>query len=196
MAMSEEKTVTNMAIRAAYDSLGGVMGDNARKIIFKAAGLLHVIDSPPEPTFDRSFTLSEQAAIYRETINLVGAIGAQGILRQMGYKNVEIGVTTYHALDSIKELAPGEKIIKCFEFSHTVLNKGRIVIGDDGLPRFDVFDCLTCEGARSEKPYCSQYGGGLQFMTDWTYGKGVMQVVEETCKAMGHDTCLFVLRKR
>lgn len=194
--MSEEKTVTNMAIRAAYDSLGNVMGANARKIIFKAAGLAGVIDSPPEPTFDRGFTLSEQVSIYRETIKLVGAVGAQGILRQMGYKNVEFGVITYHALDSIKDLPAGEKIIKCFEFSHAVLNKGRIVIGDDGLPRFDVFDCLTCEGAKSQKPYCAQYGGGLQFMTDWTFGKGVLQVVEETCKAMGHDSCLFVLRKR
>ena len=158
--MSEEKTVSNMAIRAAYDSLGEVMGDNARKIVFKAAGLSGVIDSPPEPTFDRGFTLSEQAAIYRETIALVGAVGAQGILRQMGYKNVEFGVMTYHALDSIKELSAGEKIVKCFEFSQAVLNKGRVVIGDDALPRFDVFDCLTCTGAKSAKPYCSQYGGG------------------------------------
>ncbi len=194
--MSEEKTVSNMAIRAAYDSLGEVMGANARKIVFKAAGLIRVVDSPPEPTFDKGFTLSEQAAIYRETIALVGAVGAQGILRQMGYKNVEFGVMTYHALDSIKELAAGEKIVKCFEFSQAVLNKGRVVIGEDALPRFDVFDCLTCTGAKSAKPYCSQYGGGLQFMTDWTYGKGVMQVVEETCKAMGQESCLFVLRKR
>jgi len=194
--MSEEKTVSNMAIRAAYDSLGEVMGENARKIIFRAAGLGAVIDSPPEPTFDRGFTLSEQAAVYRETIKLVGPVGAQGILRQMGYKNVQIGVTTYHALDSIKELPPAERIIKCFEFSQAVLNKGRVVIGDDGLPRFDVFDCLTCENVTSTKPYCSQYAGGLQFMADWTYGKAVMQVVEEACKAMGHDSCLFVLKKR
>ncbi|MBN2223541.1 MAG: hypothetical protein JW765_02590 [Deltaproteobacteria bacterium] len=194
--MTEEKTVTKMAIRAAYDGLGEVMGQNARKIIFKAAGLIRVIDSPPEPNFDREFTLSEQVSIYRETITLVGAVGAQGILRQMGYKNVEFGVVTYHALDSIKDLPPGEKIVKCFEFSQAVLNKGRVVIGDDGLPRFDVFDCLTCEGAKSEKPYCAQYAGGLQFMADWTYGKGVMQVVEEKCKAMGDDSCLFVLRKR
>lgn len=194
--MDEEKTVSNMAVRAAFDSLGEVMGENARKIIFKAAGLSRVVDAPPEPTFDKGFTLSEQAAIYRETIALVGPVGAQGILRQMGYKNVEFGVTIYHALDSIKDLPAAEKIVKCFEFSQAVLNKGRVVIGDDGLPQFDVFDCLTCTGAQSEKPYCSQYGGGLQFMTDWTYGKGVMQVVEERCKAMGHESCLFVLRKR
>jgi len=194
--MTEEKTVSNLAIRAAYDSLGEVMGENARKIIFKAAGLARVTESPPEPTFDRGFTLSEQVSIYRETITLVGAVGAQGILRQMGYKNVELGVNTYHALDSIKELAAGEKIVKCFEFSQAVLNKGRVVIGDDGLPRFDVFDFLPSEAATSPQPFCSQYGGGLQFMADWTFGKGVMQVVEETCKAMGHASCLFVLRKR
>jgi predicted hydrocarbon binding protein len=194
--MSEEKTVTKMAVRAAYDSLGEVMGENARKIVFKAAGLARVIENPPEPTFDREFTLSEQAAIYRETIKLVGAVGAQGILRQMGYKNVQIGVLTYHALDSIKDLPDDEKIIKCFEFSQAVLNKGRVVVGSDGLPRFDVFDCLTCEGAESTRPYCAQYGGGLQFMVDWTFGKGKMQVVEETCKAMGHGSCLFVIRKR
>ena len=194
--MESEKTVTSMAIRAAYDSLGEVMGESVRKMIIKNAGLSRILETPPEYSFDKEFTNQEQAAIYLETIKLVGAVGSQGILRQMGYKNVEIAVTRYHVLDSLKDLAPQEKIRRCFEFSQAVLNKGKVIVDDDGMPALDVFDCLTCENVSSTKPYCSQYAGGLQCMTDWTFGKGKYQVIEEKCKAKGDDTCLFVLRKR
>lgn len=194
--MEEEKTVTSMAVRAAFDSLGEVMGENARKMILTNAGLERILDTPPDYTFDRLFTNLEQAAIYRETIKLVGPVGSQGILRQMGYKNVETAVVRYHVLDSLNELAAEEKIKKCFEFSQSVLNKGRVIIDEKGLPTLDVFDCLTCEGVKSGKPFCSQYAGGLQCMADFSFGKGKYQVIEEQCKAMGHTTCLFVLSKR
>jgi predicted hydrocarbon binding protein len=194
--VDDQKTVTNMAIRAAYDSLGEVMGENARKIILKGAGLQRVLDTPPDYTFDREFTNHEQAAVYRETIKLVGPVGSQGILRQMGYKNVETAVVKYHVLDSLTDLPPAERIVKCFEFSQSVLNKGRVTIDDRGLPTLDVFDCLTCDGVTSEKPFCSQYGGGLQFMADFSFGKGKYRVIESRCKAMGHESCLFSLVAR
>jgi predicted hydrocarbon binding protein len=194
--MSAEKTVTNMAIRAAYDSLAEVVGPRARDMIFKNAGLARVLENTPEYTFDREFTNEEQAAIYLETINLIGAAGAQGLIRRMGYKNVEIATLQFHVLDFMKDLPPDEKIQKAFEFSQSVLNKGRVIIDEAGRPALDVFDCLTCKGVKSKTPCCAQYAGGLQFLADWTYGKGVFAVVEAKCMAKGDETCLFVLQPR
>jgi predicted hydrocarbon binding protein len=114
----------------------------------------------------------------------------------MGNKNVETAVITYHVLDSLKDLPGAERTVKCSEFSRSVLNKGRVRIDEQGLPVLDVFDWLTCEGVTSEKPFRSQYGGGLQFMADFSFGKGLYQVVEPSCKAMGHESCVFSLVKR
>ena len=37
--MAEEKTVTNMAMRSAYETVGEIMGHNARDMVFKKVGL-------------------------------------------------------------------------------------------------------------------------------------------------------------
>jgi len=194
--MSSEKTVTNIAIRSAYDSIALVLGEKGRDIIFRNAHLYSVLENPPDYTWDRNYSNDEQANIYREVIDLVGKVGAQGILRRMGYGNVETAVIKYKVLDSIKDLPPEEKIKKCFEFSQTILNKGRVLVDDKGLPALDVFDCLTCSDVKSSKPYCAQYAGGLQFMADWTFGRGKYHVIEEKCFAIGNDTCLFALKPR
>jgi hypothetical protein len=70
--MESEKTVTNIAIRAAYDSVGEILVAWARDMIFRNAALRRVIESPPEYTLDKSFTIAEQLSVYFELINLVG----------------------------------------------------------------------------------------------------------------------------
>jgi predicted hydrocarbon binding protein len=196
MAAEPEKTVTNIAIRAAYDSVGEILGARARDMILKNAGLSRVIESTPEYTWDKGFTNAEQLSLYVEVVNLVGAVGAQGVLRQIGYKNAETSVLKFGVLNHLADLPSHEKITKCFEFFRVVINKGRAVSDDEGMPKFDVFDCLMCGGITSKKPYCSQYAGALSFFTDWTFGKGIYIVKETRCKVLGDDTCLFEIDKR
>jgi predicted hydrocarbon binding protein len=196
MTSVTEKTVTNISIRAAYDSISEIMGARARDMIFKNAGLNHVIGSPPEYTWDKNFTNEEQLALYVEVINLVGAVGAQGVLRQIGYKNAETSVLKFGIFDHLAELPSNEKITKCFEFFKVVINKGKIVADGGGMPKFDVFDCLICSGTTSKKPYCSLYAGALSFFTDWVFGKGIYIVRETKCMALGDDTCLFEIEER
>jgi predicted hydrocarbon binding protein len=196
MITHTENSVTNISIRAAYDSIADILGERARNLIFRSAGLDTIIQFPPDYTWDKNFTNDQQLSIYAQTVGLVGVVGAQGILRQIGYKNAETTVLKFKILDHISNLPDEEKIIKCFEFFRIVVNKGRIVSEKGGLPKFDVFDCLTCDGIRSKKPFCSQYAGALSFMTDWVYGKGVYIVREMQCKATGDDTCLFEIIPR
>jgi len=192
----EEKTVTNIAIRAIYDALGEIMGDKARQIIMRQAGLSRVIESPPDYTWDRGFSVAEQLTLYRETIYLVGAVGVQGVLRQMGYKSAELSVTRFNVLKSIEDLPEREKLAKAFEFFHLASNKGRVAHGENGLSAFDAFDCIFCEGIKSQKPYCSHFSGALQFLVDWSMGRGRFLVRETKCIATGGETCYFELEKR
>ncbi len=189
--MAQEKTVTKMAIRAAYEAVCEIMGENARDMIFRDAGLTRVLGSPPDYTWDKEATVEEQAKIYTETLKLVGDVGGQGILRLIGYKSTETPVVKFGVADHIKDLPQGERITKAFELLQLAANKGRIVAEPGGLPAWDVPDCLLCVGVTSRKSYCSHYAGSLQFIADWVYGKGVYQVRETKCKALGDDTCLF-----
>ncbi len=189
--MAEEKTVTNMAMRSAYETVGEIMGHNARDMVFKKVGLSRILESPPDWTWDKAFTNAEQIGIYHQTIDIVGAVGAQGILRLIGYKALEIPIDKYNILDHLKELPKEERIVKAYELLKVAINRGNVVTQAGGLPKFDVSDCLICAGSTSTKPFCSNYAGSLQFIADWVYGKGVYQVRETKCKALGDDTCLF-----
>lgn len=194
--MEQEKTVTKMAIRASYEAVCEIMGENARDMIFKNAGLARVLGSPPDYTWDKEATNEEQANIYKETLKLVGAVGGQGILRLVGYKMTETPIVRFEVLDHVKDLPQGEKIVKAFELFQLAAHKGRVTAQPGGFPALDVFDCLLCVGITSRKHYCSHYAGSLQFMTDWVYGKGIYQVRETKCKALGDETCLFEIEKR
>ncbi len=189
--MAQEKTVTKMAIRAAYEAVCEIMGENARDMIFRDAGLTRVLGSPPDYTWDKEATVEEQANIYLETLKLVGDVGGQGILRLIGYKMTETPIVRFGVADHIKDLPQGEKMAKAVELLQLAAHKGRIAARPGGLPAWDVFDCLLCVGVTSRKSYCSHYAGCLQFVTDWVYGKGVYQVRETKCRALGDDTCLF-----
>jgi predicted hydrocarbon binding protein len=189
--MEQEKTVTNMAMRSAYDTVGEIMGHNARDMVFKKVGLSRILESPPDWNWDKEFTNKEQIGIYHQTIDIVGTVGAQGILRLIGYKALEIPVNRYGILNHMMDMPKEERIVNAFELLKIAINRGTVIRQANGLPRFDVADCLICAGSTSTKPFCSNYAGSLQFIADWVYGKGVYQVRETKCKALGDDTCLF-----
>ena len=193
--MEDEKTVTNLSIRAAYDSLEEIVGEKARNIIFKNSNLTALLESPPPYDWNKEFTYKEQLLIYQETIKLIGPVGAQGVIRQIGYKNA------YHleqlkVIDYLKDFAPEERYENCVKLLSVAIGRGRLASDTNGRTVFDVFDCTACDGAKSTKPYCSQYSGALQFFADWSFGKGTYIVLEKKCKAMGDKTCFFELEEK
>jgi predicted hydrocarbon binding protein len=194
--MAQEKTVTNMAIRSAYDVVCEIVGENARDMIFRDAGLTRVLESPPNYTWDKEFTNEEQIGIYKETINLIGPVGGQGILRLIGYKAVETPVVKFGILNHMKDLPKEERLLKAVQLLQVAINKGRVIEDHNGFPAYDVFDCLICAGVESPKTFCSNHAGAIQFVTDWVYGKGVYLARETKCKAKGDETCLIEIEKR
>lgn len=192
----QEKTVSCLSIRGAYEALSEILGNNARAIILRGAGLARINDNPPPYSWDREFTNEELLDIFYETIKLVGAVGAQGVIRQIGYKGVKAAVEEFGILDSIKELPQTERFTRAVDSLQSALNKGRVVQGKENLVALDVFDCLLCAGVTSKKPYCSHYAGCVQMMADWVFGKGKYLVRETRCKAMGDETCFFELEAR
>lgn len=190
------KTVTNIAIRATYDSLEDIVGARARDMIFRKANMGHVLEAVPDYTWEKNYTNAEQVILYYKTVDLVGAVGAQGILRQMGYKNAEKTDEILHILDQWGDLSSEEMLYRGFELLRTVINRGAVKNGDDANPRFDVHDCAMCRGVTSTRPYCSPYAGALQYFVDRAFGSRLYQVIETRCKALGDDTCLFEMRQR
>lgn len=132
MASEPEKTVTNIAIRGAYDSVRETLGPRACAIVFKNAGLDRVIECPPDYTLDKSFTLVEQVSVYKEVLNLVGSVGGQGILRQIGYTGTKTSILTFGVLNHLADLPANEKIVKGFEFFQIVVNKGKVGLDPAG----------------------------------------------------------------
>ena len=191
--MADEKTVTNLSIRAAYDSLGEVVGEKARTIILRGCGLVRLVESPPPYDWNKEFTNQEQLSIFQEVMRVFGKVGGQGVIRQIGYKNASnlerLGVLTH-----LKDLPPEEKYTKCLELLSVAINRGKVMRDPVGRVAFDVHDCTACSGAASDKPYCSQYTGALQFFAEWSFGKGKYRVIESKCKAMGNDTCFLELQ--
>lgn len=126
-------------------------------------GLERIVNDPPPYSWDREFTNKEQLDIFRQTVKLVGPVGSQGIIRQIGYKGIEASVVRFGILDSIKELPEPERFNKAVEFFKSAINKGKVIDGALDLAAMDVPDCLLCEGVESKKPYCSHYAGCVQF---------------------------------
>ena len=191
-----EKTVSCIPIRGAYDALTEILGENARTIVLRGAGLSRIINEPPPYSWDREFTNEEQVEIFHETIKLVGPVGAQGVIRQIGYRGIEASVVKFGILDSIKDLGQAERFNKAVEFFRSAINKGLVVPGAADLVSLDVSDCLVCEGVSNKKPYCSHYAGCVQFLADWVFGKGAYLARETRCKALGDPTCLFEVEAR
>jgi len=191
--MADEKTVTNLSIRAAYDSLGEIVGEKARTIILRGCGLVRLVDSPPPYDWNKEFTNQEHLLIFQEVMRIFGKVGGQGVIRQIGYKNAS-NLEKLGILAHLKDLPPEEKYTKCLELLSIAINRGKVIRDPAGRVALDVHDCTACTGARSDKPYCSQYAGALQFFAEWSFGKGKYRVIESKCKAMGDETCYLELR--
>jgi predicted hydrocarbon binding protein len=192
--MSEEKKVTNISIRAAYDSLGDIIGMNGRNLVLKQADLERIIDAPPPYDFTVSFTIPEQANLYHAVVHYFGALGAQGILRQIGYRAAGLAFGKGIA-DHLKGEPERDQLYKLIDLFHFLVGKGRAEEVETGVFALNVFDCIHCSGTRSKRPFCSHYAGALQALVDNLIGKRRYSAVEEECFATGGNTCLFVLRR-
>lgn len=196
--MSDQvRMATNMSIRAVIDSITEIMGQNGTKIIFRNIGLSHLVDTPPEYTWDPCIPTTDQVKIYLELVSMVGLNGAVSIWRRIGYMNLKYVVEVGHAIDSLVDLPPAEKFARALEFFTIGSGKGAVVANaQTGMTDLDVSDCLLCSGRTSERPICSLYEGVMQYIADWAYGKGTYTPRETQCIARGDPRCYFELQQK
>lgn len=195
--MSEQvKMATNMSIRAAIDGITEIMGSKGTKIIFRDIGLAHLVENPPEYSWDPCIPTTEQVKIYTDIIAMLGLNGAVSIWRRIGYTNIKYVAEIGHAIDHLIDLPAGEKFFKATELFTLGTGKGKALPNEETGADLDVFDCLLCEGRSSVRPICSLYEGVMIYLSEWAFGKGVYIPRETTCMAKGDSNCYFVLTKK
>lgn len=193
---SEERMATNMAIRAAIVAIEEIMGKNATKIIFDGADKKHLYENPPDYNFEPCIKVSEQAAIYRAIMDLMGLKGGTVLWRRIGYSIMKSTVEIGHILDSSARLGPVEKFNKGMEVFVMGSGKGKLVTDPEGIAEFDCFDCFSCKGYSHTRPVCAHYEGVIQYLSDWAFGKGAYLARETLCMAKGDKTCYVKLVKQ
>jgi predicted hydrocarbon binding protein len=196
--LEQEKMATNMSIRAIIDSLNEILGENGAKVIFRKVGLTHLFDMLPKNDWEPCISVNEQSKMFTEVTNVIGLVGALGIWRRIGYLGFKNAVEIARVLYPISNngLSPDEKFIKGIEIYREGTGKGTAVIDENGRPAFDVPECTICEGYSFDRPICASYEGVIQYLANWAYGEDVYTVKEKKCKAMGDDSCLFVLESK
>lgn len=194
--MSEqEKMATNMSIRAIIDSLNEILGKNGAKIIFRKVGLTHIFDTLPKNDWEPCISVNEQARMFTEVTNVIGLVGALGIWRRIGYLGFKNTVEIARVLDPISKngLSPETKFIKGIEIYREGTGKGMPVIDENGKPAFDVPECTICEGYSFDRPICASYEGVIQYLANWAAYSENIYTAKKKCKAMGDNSCFFVL---
>jgi predicted hydrocarbon binding protein len=193
----EEKMTTNIAIRAAIETITEIMGVNGARIIFRNAGVEKVFDNPPPFDFGPCFPTRFQTQIFIEVEALVGLKGALSLWRRLGYGSTKAAHEIGHLFDAYKDLPPDEKFDKCLDLFSKAVGKGKVAVGPTGRAEFDGFDCTLCSPYYNQgvdRSVCYVYTGCMQFVADFAYGKGVKIIVETKCKAKGDETCYYELQ--
>ena len=193
---AEGKMATNMAIRSTIESIEEIIGEKALGIVFRAAGMEHLLDELPSYDWEPCISTEEQVKIYWEVEKLLGLNGAIGVWRRIGYNNIKYAVEMGHVLDGYVDLEPIEKFQKAMELMCMGSGKGRTVPNDEYGADLDVYDCLLCKNDTSNRPICSLYEGVMQYISDWAFGKGTYLPREINCMARGDGSCYFILEKK
>ena len=191
--MTEESMVTNLNIRCGIDANLEIMGERGCRIIYRGAGAERFVDNLPPYDFEPCTTERERNNIIDEVVNILGLKGAIGLWRRMGYLGMKAAKELGGVLESFERLEPDEKFLKALEVWSVATNEGKIIGRKDGKVDFDVPECQTCKNYKSERSICSSTAGGLQYISDWAYGKNEFLVKETKCKAKGDETCYYAL---
>jgi len=192
----QEAISANITVRAELDAIVEVIGYSGCRIIYRQAGLLNIFENPPEYSFKPCISRSQRAKVYNEVLDLMGFNGAITIWRRMGYTAIRCTDEIGHVFDFTKDVLPEEMYLNCLELFSLALGVGNVIRNKDGSVDFEVSDCFQCEGQETKRPMCSLTAGALQYISDKVFGKDVCRVNEKKCKAMGSETCYYVLEKR
>ena len=186
-----EKTVSSMVIRLVLDSTEEILGTNGLKALLNYAGLIGLFDNKPEYTLDKNYTDDEYGKLTSSWYKVLGTSGGKAVFRMIG-KNVAKRSIDSGVFESLKELAPSEKLFKMAELFSVVSGRGK-ALKEGEVIVYDNPQCTACSGQTSDSPICTGLNGSLDEYAAWA-GVGGVATVETTCKAKGDASCRFEVR--
>jgi len=186
-----EKTVSNIVIRVWLDATEMIMGTNGLKAVLNYSGRSYILDNYPDYSFDKNYTEDDFSTMAATFQQLLGVQGLKAVLRQIGKASakttIDLGV-----YDSLKELAPVERLLKSAEIYAAASGRGTVSMEGDTII-YDNPICTACKDIKAHTPVCSIICGYLDELAAWA-GVPEMKTVETHCKAIGDDTCRYEVR--
>ncbi len=183
-----EKTVGNIVIRLTLDASEDVLGVNGLKAILNFSKMSHLMENKPDYSFEKNFTDDEFRAISSSYVDVLGLDGARAVFRMIG-KSIGKNTVKIGGYNSIKDLAPDEKLFKAIELYSLVSGRGKVTL-EAGVIVYDNPQCTICAHAKHDHPICSLYNGYLDVTIEWA-GIKDKRTVETACMAMGDKSCRF-----
>jgi predicted hydrocarbon binding protein len=188
--------IANISMRAELDAIVGIMGHDACRVLYRQARLSHIFQNPPRYDFSPCISEEEGHRLDGAIIDLVGINGAIAIWRRIGYRAIQCAVEIGRVQEHIEDGVPEERFLKSLELYALSIGAGGIIQNDDLCVAFERPECPYCRGIEYSKPVCSLTEGVLDYLAEQSFGKNVYRARETKCKAMGDDTCYYVLEER
>jgi predicted hydrocarbon binding protein len=197
--MAEQvKMATNMAIRGAIDAMVEIMGKNGTEVLFRNAGLVHVFQNPPEYNFEPCIPTTEQIKFYMNIVEVMGLNGAISLWRRIAYTIMQYANERGNMLGSFAALPELEKFHKGLEIFTLISGKGTPILKEGQPDELSVPDCFMCLEYKNtlKRSMCAVHEGAIQYLADWSFGKGKYLSRETQCMGKGDAVCYFALEKK
>jgi predicted hydrocarbon binding protein len=194
----------NKIARIALTAYEEVMGKNGLNAILHMANLPHLIEQLPPDNLDRAFDFADFSAINGALEEMYGPRGGRGLALRAGRATFNEGLRNFGALAGAGDLAykvlPLQVKLRigipamAKIFTQTSDQKSTVAEYNDHFV-YTIHVCPVCWGRKTDKPACFIATGLLQAGLTWVSGGGEFKVTQTTCRAVGNETCDFVIEK-
>lgn len=194
----------NKMARIHVLSIEETIGHKAMLSVFNAAKIPMEL-YPPANNFAKGFDFVYYGALGIILEKMVGTRGERGLMLHAGRAAFDDGLAQYGSLVGINDLAfkaiPNSAKLKIgVKAVAETFNKFSDQISEvkEEEDRFiyTVLRCPTCWGRTSERPVCYTTLGLLEESFKWVSGGKIFPITEEACHAMGHEACVFHIKKQ
>jgi len=197
----EDRLISNRRIRFALLGVQSVMGHNGLNAMLKMAGLARYMNALPADNKKYDAYTSEYAELIQTIENHFGSNARIQLIR-MGHGtfrniyNTDKARWQVHALFN-RFLPSRQRAINALNRLATYLSEdniqARVEVNAKGIVLIDPFSPATWNRER-ETEMCWLTLGAINECVLWATGDAY-EITEEACKAIGSETCRFVVGK-
>jgi predicted hydrocarbon binding protein len=183
-------------------SMEEVMGRNGVNALLKIASLPHLLENYPADNTETNFSFKTLGQITDTLEQVYGPHGGRGLGLRVGRACFNYGLRHYGAQLGLTEMAfrllplpakvsAGAKVFA--ELFNNFTDQRVRVEEADGRLLWHIERCPLCWERTATDPVCHLAVGILQEALYWLSGGKVFHVEEQTCIAVGDETCTIVI---